>query len=347
MTEARAAWLRTAATRNIVEQLPGCWLQRLARGLNASPADRAVLSSDLRWLPDGSEMPQETECSFAGSQQALLPAPASPVHDDILLLKLRPGQARIEPRRPALRAPCGHPARGLPLCQNTRRPSQHPSWPHARLVRTRPGCGAGGACHSGHRPRARQVVARVHCLARASARLTAGPPRRPAVAVVLEHDASTPGVLPARRYRLHPSICIKKPVAGAAAEELAAACPEVFSVAGDRAVAKPARGNELYLEKVACPLHRWARCVPRRCCFQCQSSNSTARQQTVERRSGAWQQTQGGRAAWSCGSGKTTSSSPWSRRARCRPTRSSCAQSTCWRPKRAGCCSASRMRETA
>ncbi len=121
MTEARAAWLRAIAAREIVEQQRrASWPQRLARGLNASPAGRAVLSSDLRWLPDGSEMPQETECCFAGSQQTLLPAPASPVHDDILLLKLRPGQARIEPRRPALRAPCGHSARGLPLCRDTR-----------------------------------------------------------------------------------------------------------------------------------------------------------------------------------------------------------------------------------
>jgi hypothetical protein len=105
------------------------------------------------------------------------------------------------------------------------------------------------------------VVARVHCLARASPRLAAGPPCRPAVAVMQEHGASTPGLLPACRYRLHPSICIKKPVAGAAAEELAAACPEVFSVAGDRAVAKPARGNELYLEKVASLLQCWAHCA--------------------------------------------------------------------------------------
>ena len=56
--------------------------------------------------------------------------------------------------------------------------------------------------------------------------------------------------LPVRRYRLHPEIVFKKPVTGAAADELAAACPEVFSVANGHAVSLDARSNELHLEKV-------------------------------------------------------------------------------------------------
>ncbi len=47
----------------------------------------------LQWLPEGSEMPDETSCRFASSQEALVPDGVRPVHDDILIAKLRPGQA--------------------------------------------------------------------------------------------------------------------------------------------------------------------------------------------------------------------------------------------------------------
>lgn len=50
-----------------------------------------VYSGQLEWLPDGSEMPEETGCNFAQSQEGVIP-PVRPVHDDILLAKLRPGQ---------------------------------------------------------------------------------------------------------------------------------------------------------------------------------------------------------------------------------------------------------------
>lgn len=53
----------------------------------------AVLSSQLQWLPNGSEMPEETKCKvFAQSQQKIVSDVRS-VHDDILIAKLRPGQA--------------------------------------------------------------------------------------------------------------------------------------------------------------------------------------------------------------------------------------------------------------
>eukprot|EP00798_Chlamydomonas_sp_ICE-L_P008646 gene8646-34096_t len=55
-----------------------------------------VMSSQLKWLPHGSEMPDETSCRFAAGQghmfsedEALQPRPVLP---DILLAKLRPGQ---------------------------------------------------------------------------------------------------------------------------------------------------------------------------------------------------------------------------------------------------------------
>ena len=32
----------------------------------------AVLSSAFEWLPEGSEMPEETSCRFAGSQKLLM-----------------------------------------------------------------------------------------------------------------------------------------------------------------------------------------------------------------------------------------------------------------------------------
>lgn len=62
-----------------------------------------VLSSALQWLPGGSELPEETTCRFASGQAHLFPdtpgAPPrpQPVHSDILLAKLRPGQCiRLE-----------------------------------------------------------------------------------------------------------------------------------------------------------------------------------------------------------------------------------------------------------
>lgn len=53
----------------------------------------AVKSGQLVWLPNGSEMPEETSCRFASSQSSVLgPQGARLVHDDILLAKMRPGQ---------------------------------------------------------------------------------------------------------------------------------------------------------------------------------------------------------------------------------------------------------------
>ena len=52
-----------------------------------------VLSGDLTWLPGGSELQDETGCVFKGSQEGRFPGGVRPVHPDILLAKLRPGQA--------------------------------------------------------------------------------------------------------------------------------------------------------------------------------------------------------------------------------------------------------------
>ena len=64
---------------------------RLADG---SIENEKVYSSQLQWLPNGSEMPEETGAApfTAGSQNEMLEI-VRPVHDDILLAKLRPGQA--------------------------------------------------------------------------------------------------------------------------------------------------------------------------------------------------------------------------------------------------------------
>lgn len=51
-----------------------------------------VMSSDLHWLPMGSEMPDETSCRFASGQDSLFSKPPAPVHKDILLAMMRPGQ---------------------------------------------------------------------------------------------------------------------------------------------------------------------------------------------------------------------------------------------------------------
>ncbi|KAK9868086.1 hypothetical protein WJX84_006631 [Apatococcus fuscideae] len=51
-----------------------------------------VLSSELKWLPEGSELPDETLCRFVSSQAEILPNGMAPTVDNILLARLRPGQ---------------------------------------------------------------------------------------------------------------------------------------------------------------------------------------------------------------------------------------------------------------
>lgn len=72
-------------------------------------SSNAVYSRDLEWLPDGSEYPDETSCRFASGQKDLQPLDKSgepltdedgevvqlgPVHKDILLAKMTPGQVQ-------------------------------------------------------------------------------------------------------------------------------------------------------------------------------------------------------------------------------------------------------------
>lgn len=52
-----------------------------------------MYAEDLKFMPMGSLMPDETGCRFAVGQQQMLPEGVQPVEDKILLAKLRPGQA--------------------------------------------------------------------------------------------------------------------------------------------------------------------------------------------------------------------------------------------------------------
>lgn len=65
------------------------------RGADGGVAGDRVVSGDLVWRPAGSAMPAETATVFDGDQSCLFAgaAPPAPVHGDILLAKLRPGQA--------------------------------------------------------------------------------------------------------------------------------------------------------------------------------------------------------------------------------------------------------------
>lgn len=55
-----------------------------------------VKSSDLQWLPNGSEMPIETNCRFLNNQRQALKVPElHPVNGEILLTKLRSGQVHF------------------------------------------------------------------------------------------------------------------------------------------------------------------------------------------------------------------------------------------------------------
>ncbi len=73
-----------ACTRSVL--LPAC----LIRGQLA--AWLKVYSGQLQWLPEGSEIPEETSTQFARSQTGCVDD-VRPLHDDILIAKLRPGQA--------------------------------------------------------------------------------------------------------------------------------------------------------------------------------------------------------------------------------------------------------------
>ena len=63
------------------------------RGADGVVQNSRVMASDLQWLPEGSEYPDETNTRFASSQKdAFETLPARAVHGDILLCKLAPGQ---------------------------------------------------------------------------------------------------------------------------------------------------------------------------------------------------------------------------------------------------------------
>ncbi|KDD74930.1 hypothetical protein H632_c981p1 [Helicosporidium sp. ATCC 50920] len=64
-----------------------CW-----RDSNGVVVNGSVYSDALEWLPAGSEMPEETGCVFAQSQEGRLSQGPGPVEDKILLARLRPGQ---------------------------------------------------------------------------------------------------------------------------------------------------------------------------------------------------------------------------------------------------------------
>lgn len=70
-----------------------------ATGVITRLTECIVLSADLKWLPDGSEMPDETNCRFTASQSTSLlqngaPVEIKTVHDDILLTKLQTRQVK-------------------------------------------------------------------------------------------------------------------------------------------------------------------------------------------------------------------------------------------------------------
>lgn len=52
----------------------------------------AVYAEDLKFMPMGSLMPDETGCRFAVGQQQMLPQGVQALDDKILVAKLRPGQ---------------------------------------------------------------------------------------------------------------------------------------------------------------------------------------------------------------------------------------------------------------
>ena len=92
----------------------------------------ALLRTPTALFSQGREIPDETATRFASSQASLLPNGVRPVHDDILLAKLRPGQA-IELEAHAIKGARG----GGPVRVLIRHPACH-LWPHPHHV----------ACHA-------------------------------------------------------------------------------------------------------------------------------------------------------------------------------------------------------
>lgn len=80
----------TATPQNTIVMKMKIECRRLADGTieNAN-----VYSSDLEWLPGGTELPEETGASPFGEDQKAFLDSVRPVHEDILVAKLRPGQA--------------------------------------------------------------------------------------------------------------------------------------------------------------------------------------------------------------------------------------------------------------
>jgi DNA-directed RNA polymerases I and III subunit RPAC1 len=62
------------------------------QGTPSQPTITKVLASDLQWLPNGSEYPEETKTTFSESQEHKFAQPAAATEPDILLCKLAPGQ---------------------------------------------------------------------------------------------------------------------------------------------------------------------------------------------------------------------------------------------------------------
>lgn len=59
---------------------------------DGSMENEKVYSSQLEWLSTGSEIPNDTNTVFQSDQSMLIESPVVPVHEDILIAKLRPGQ---------------------------------------------------------------------------------------------------------------------------------------------------------------------------------------------------------------------------------------------------------------
>jgi hypothetical protein len=172
------------------------------------------------------------------------------VHSDILLAKMRPGQeivleahctkgtgaehAKWSPVATAwcaARIPSLKPE--LPLCYQRASPRSSSLWQHNCLVRS-----AHASC----------CIPHAHLWEQPCACTAADSHLSPAGMAVSVH------ALWASRYRLQPEVELLSPVTGDKADELAGACPGLFTVEGSgpgrRAVAGDARAHELQLEKV-------------------------------------------------------------------------------------------------